>query len=241
MTRPGVHVHPTRGDTASHLADDVTALLAELLQSGREPRIVLTGGSMSRALHRDLVPRSQNLEWARVSILWGDERFVAAGSDERNEHQAQEDLLVHLPTLSSNIYRMPSTDDAENVVRAAAQYAAEVRSLLSEESHDSPAFDLVILGIGEDGHVASLFPDRPPPTESVIAVEDSPKPPPERISMGYDLLNRARRVWFVAAGEEKAQAVEASVLGDPTDLPAARVRGMDDTRWYLDTDAASRL
>lgn len=242
MTTPdGVRVHRTRADAAAQLAEDVVELLAAQLHAGNHPRIVLTGGSVAREVHRDLAPRSQGLEWGRVSVLWGDERFVAPGSEERNDQQALEDLLTHVPVLPAGVHRMPSTEGADDVHQAAAAYAATVRTLLADEIHDAPAFDLVMLGIGEDGHVASLFPDRPPPAASVIGVEDSPKPPLQRVSMGYDLLNRARRVWFVAAGEGKADAVRASVLRDPSDLPAARVRGIDDTRWYLDEAAASRL
>ncbi len=238
---PGVRVHLTRADAAARMADDVSELLAQQLHAGKSPRIVLTGGSVSRELHRELAPRSHGLEWARVVVLWGDERFVEAESEERNDAQAFEDLLSHVPVLPAGVHRMPSTRDADDVHRAAAQYGLEVRHLLADETHEGPAFDLVMLGIGEDGHVASLFPDQPPPADSVIGVDDAPKPPPERISMGYDLLNRARRVWFVATGEEKAEAVRASVLRDPSELPAARVRGTDDTRWYLDEAAASRL
>lgn len=237
----GVRVHRTRADAAAQLAEDVVELLAAQLHAGNHPRIVLTGGSVAREVHRDLAPRSQGLEWARVTVLWGDERFVEAGSEDRNDQQAVEDLLAHVPILPAGVHRMPSPEDVGDVHQAATSYAASVRTLLADDSHEAPAFDLVMLGIGDDGHVASLFPDRPPPAASVIGVEDSPKPPPQRVSMGYDLVNRARRVWFVAAGEDKAEAVRASVLREPADLPAARVRGMEDTRWYLDEAAAALL
>ena len=237
----GVRVHPTRTDTAAHLADDVVALLASLLQAGARPRVVLTGGSVAREVHREIAARGVGLDWSQVTVLWGDERFVPADDDERNDRQADEDLLSLVPVTPGNVLRVPTSDDASDVHEAAASYATAVTRLLGEDDAQTAAFDLVMLGIGPDGHVASLFPGHPVGAGQVIAVDDSPKPPPERVSMSYDLLGRAQRVWFVAAGEDKSEAVRGSVHGGPTDLPAARVRGREDTRWYLDDAAASRL
>lgn len=236
-----IRIHPTPTDAASHVGADVVTLLAGLLDAGQEPRIVLTGGSIARDVHRDLAARSQGLDWSHVTVLWGDERFLPAGDDERNDAQADEDLLAYLPVNPARVLRAPSTDEAPDVESAAATYAGTISQVLSHDDAQTPAFDLLMLGIGPDGHVASLFPDRGHSTEAVLAVHDSPKPPPERVSMGYDLLARARRVWFVAAGDDKAEAVAASVRQQPRDLPAARVRGLEETRWYLDTAAASGL
>ncbi len=238
---PDVRIHPTRTDAASHLGTDVVTLLAGLLEAGQEPRIVLTGGSVSREVHRELAARSQGLDWAHVTVLWGDERFLPAGDDERNDAQADEDLLSYVPVNPARVLRAPTSDEATDVDSAAATYAAAISQVLSHDDAATPAFDLLMLGIGPDGHVASLFPERGHSTEAVVAVHDSPKPPPERVSMGYDLLGRARRVWFVAAGDDKAEAVAAAVRQEPRDLPAARVRGLEETRWYLDTAAAADL
>lgn len=241
-----VRVHPTPTDAAAHLSADVVALLAAQLEAGNEPRIVLTGGSIAREVHRDLAARSQGLDWSHVTVLWGDERFVPTGDDERNDAQAEEDLLSHVTVNPARVLRVPGADEVADVAAAAASYDSDVAQMLSAAGGGpgggrGPAFDLVMLGIGPDGHVASLFPGKAHDTGRVVAVSDSPKPPPERVSMSYELLGRARRVWFVAAGEDKAEAVAAAVRQDPADLPAARVRGLDETRWYLDTDAASLL
>ena len=241
MSDQDVRVHPTRADTAAHVAADVVALLASLLQSGAAPRIVLTGGSVARAVHREIAARGLGLDWARVVVLWGDERFVPRGDDERNDRQADQDLLSLVPVTPANVVRVPASDDAADVHEAASAYAGAVTRLLAEDDVHAPAFDLVMLGIGPDGHVASLFPGRPADERAVLAVEDSPKPPPERVSMSYDLLGKARRVWFVATGEDKAEAVTGSVRAEPADLPAARVRGIEETRWYLDATAAGGL
>ena len=112
--------------------------------------------------------------------------------------------------------------------------------VLRAHTKDATALDLVMLGVGPDGHVASLFPGHDHPDALVVAEADSPKPPPERISLSMGLICRASRVWIVASGEEKAEAVRGSVAGD-AGLPAGVARGADGTRWYVDEAAASRL
>lgn len=244
-----VRVHPTRADTAAQVAGDVVSLLAALLQSGTRPRVVLTGGSVAREVHREIAARGQGLDWARVVVLWGDERFVPSDDDERNDRQADQDLLSLVPVTPAHVLRVPASDETTDVETAATTYAAAVARLLAEDDAQAAAFDLVMLGIGPDGHVASLFPGRSAGTGRVVPVRDSPKPPPERVSMNYDLLGQAQRVWFVAAGDDKAEAVAGSVRGQSavpstvqsTDLPAARVRGTDETRWYVDRAAAAGL
>ena len=133
---------------------------------------------------------------------------------------------------------MPSTDDAADVDAGAAAYAATLRE------HGSGEFDVVMLGIGPDGHIASLFPGFPQLDDDGIAVgvTGSPKPPPERISLTFAALNRARSVWFLVSGDGKAAAV-ASALGgaDLHEIPAAGVSGREETIWFLDREAASRL
>jgi 6-phosphogluconolactonase len=219
------------------MADDVVALLRGTTSQPGGSRIVLTGGSISRDLHRAIAARGVGVDWAAVTVLWGDERFVPLDDDERNDGQAREDLLSHVPV--GTVHRMPSPDDAVGLEAGAATYSGVVEELLAERSE--PAFDLVMLGIGPDGHVASLFPGHTHPDALVVAEADSPKPPPARISLSMDLLCRASRVWFVAAGEEKAEAVRGSVHDDPPALPAGLARGVDETRWYLDEGAASLL
>ncbi len=236
-----LRIHPRRDDVAARLADDVVELLATRLHGGGEPRIVLTGGSVAREVHRELAARGAGLDWSRVTVLWGDERFLPGSDPERNARQAQEDLLSHLPLLPSRVLPVPAADEAPDVHAAATAYSSTVASLTAGDAPRAPAFDLVMLGIGDDAHVASLFPGRAQPPGLVVAVTDSPKPPPQRVSMSFELLGRARQVWFVAAGSEKAGAVATSVRGQPADRPAARVRGAEGTRWYLDRAAAAQL
>jgi 6-phosphogluconolactonase len=229
-----VRRHPDRASLATAMADDVVALLLEV----PDARIVLTGGTVARDLHRAIAghDRVADVDWSRVTVLWGDERFVPLDDDERNDRQATEDLLSHVPV--GTVHRMPSPDDDVSLDEGAAAYAEVVQSLLDERS--DPPLDLVMLGVGPDGHVASLFPGHQHPAGLVVPEPDSPKPPPPRISLTMELINSASRVWFVASGEEKAEAIRGSVDG-ADELPAGHARGASETRWYLDEAAASRL
>jgi 6-phosphogluconolactonase len=217
------------------MADDVVDLLLTL---GSGARIVLTGGTVARELHRAIASheRAGEVDWAGVTVLWGDERFVPLDDEERNDRQATEDLLSHVPVGS--VLRMPSPDDGVDLDAGVEAYAAVVELLLAKRS--DPALDLVMLGVGPDGHVASLFPGHDHPDALVVGEADSPKPPPGRISVAMQLIGRASRVWFVAAGEDKAEAIRGSVEGDRS-LPAGVARGRDETRWYLDEAVSSLL
>ena len=236
MTEPDVRRHPDRASLAAAMADDVVAVLRGASSQPGGVRVVLTGGTVARDLHRAIAERADDVDWSRVSVLWGDERFVPLDDDERNDRQATEDLLSHVP--AGAVHRMPSPDDGVSLEEGAAAYAGVVEGLLAERPE--PVLDLVMLGVGPDGHVASLFPGHEHPDALVVAEPDSPKPPPARISLSMPLIDRAARVWFVASGEEKAEAVSGSVRGSE-DLPAGLARGAQETRWYLDEGAASRL
>jgi 6-phosphogluconolactonase len=177
-----------------------------------------------------------------VSFWWGDERYVVSDDEDRNAVQAWEDLLQHLPLDPERVHAMPAEDDEYPDVDAAAwAYAQDLRAAVPAEG---PWFDVLMLGVGPDGHCASLFPDRSEVESDadVLAVRDSPKPPPTRISLGLLALQRARHVVFVASGEEKAAAVARAVAGgDVVHTPAAGPRGQAATEWYVDEAAASAL
>ncbi len=140
----------------------------------------------------------------------------------------------------AKIHPMPSTESAASVDEGASAYGEELRTF------GSGAFDVLMLGIGPDGHIASLFPGFPQldVTDQVaVPVTGSPKPPPERISLTLGALNRSKAVWFLVSGGEKADAV-AMALAEGTDLhaiPAAGVSGSDETIWFLDREAAGLL
>jgi 6-phosphogluconolactonase len=228
-------------EVADRVARDVLALLREAQAAGRDPHLVLTGGSITRTVHGAMATAEHPPDWGRVDVWWGDERYVASDDDERNAGQAWTDLLSRVPVDPARVHAMPAADDEYVDVEAAAwAHGEELAAAVAGE----PWFDVLMLGIGPDGHCASLFPGRGEVASeaAVLAVRDSPKPPPVRITMGLGTLRRARHVVFVATGNEKADAVARSVEGgDVAETPAAGPRGLESTTWYVDEAAASRL
>jgi 6-phosphogluconolactonase len=225
------------GDVASALLDRIEAAQAR----GELPHIGLTGGSIAEELHRELARRAadSSVDWSRVAFWWGDERFVAADSPDRNAGQARASLLDHVPVDPANVHEVPASDQVATAEDAAEAYGRAMR----EEG--AGFFEVLMLGIGPDGHCASLFPGHPAlDTRDAIAVavHDSPKPPPDRVSLTFEAMERCRAVWFIASGEGKAEAVARALADDGTvaETPARGVRG-DETVWWLDEAAASAL
>lgn len=206
--------------------------------------IALTGGGTGIGLLRRVGERGDEIDWSKVHIYWGDERFVPADDDERNEKQAREALLDHVGIPEANVHVMaPSDGEFGDAIDAAAQAYAQV---LAEAGPDpTPAFDVHLLGMGPEGHVNSLFPDTDAVKESkrfVVGVTDCPKPPPRRITLTLPAVQRSREVWLVVSGEGKADAVAAAIGGaQPVDIPAAGAVGTEATVWLLDEAAASKL
>ncbi|MFC5678864.1 6-phosphogluconolactonase [Aeromicrobium endophyticum] len=220
---------------ADAIAQRIVARLAEVQRSGRTPSIVLTGGTIAIAAYERIQPGE--VDWTDVDVYWGDERFVPAGHADRNDQQARDAFLSRLGVPGSRLHTMPASDEGFPSIGAAADAHASVLP-------DGP-FDLVLLGVGPDGHIASLFPGFAQLHETerrVVGVEGSPKPPPERISLTLPAVNHARSVWLVVSGDGKAEAV-ARALGDGTldDTPARGAHGTDETVWLLDQAAASHL
>jgi 6-phosphogluconolactonase len=225
------------GDVASALLDRIEAAQAR----GEVPHIGLTGGSIAEELHRELARRAadSSVDWSRVAFWWGDERFVPADSPDRNAGQARAALLDHVPVEEANVHEVPASDQVATAEDAAEAYAASMRE------HGAGFFEVLMLGIGPDGHCASLFPGHPALDARdalAIAVHDSPKPPPDRVSLTFEAMERCRAVWFIASGEGKAEAVARALAEDGTvaETPARGVRG-DETVWWLDEAAASAL
>lgn len=209
--------------------------------------LVLTGGGVGVAVLKQVrsSPARAAVDWRAVEVWWGDERFVPADDPERNDLQAAAALLDGLDLDAAAVHRMgavggPDGDDAE---AAAARYADELRTA-APAGADVPPFDILLLGMGPEGHTASIFPESPAAYDdrTVLAVHGCPKPPPTRITMGFAALNAAREVWLVVAGAEKAPAVAMALSGaGRVQVPAAGVRGIASTLWLLDEAAAGAL
>ena len=237
---------PDPEHVADVVADELVELLREVQKDGRVPVVVLTGGSISRKVHAAIAshPERRHVDWGGVELWWGDERFLPAHDHERNATQAWEDMLAALPLDRARVHEVAGSDQAVDVTVAAKQYADDLGSSFQGRLPAEPWFDVLMLGIGPDGHCASLFPGHPEVRAEGLAlpVQDSPKPPSERVTFAMDVLGSARQVWFVATGEDKADAVARSVAGgDVDETPSAGPRGREATTWFVDEAAGSAL
>ncbi|MEX0913744.1 MAG: 6-phosphogluconolactonase [Demequina sp.] len=235
MTRTVV-VYPDAQAVADVTAARLLITLGDTLALKERADVVVTGGSVGIATLAAVPasPLSRSVDWSRVHVWWGDERVVPHGDPDRNEGQAQEALLSHVPLPESNIHRVGSADDGSSAQSAAEAYQEEISAA------GAPQWDVLMLGLGPDGHVASLFPGHPAftdPGADVLPVDDSPKPPPSRVSLALSTINRAKQVWIMAAGDTKAEAVRLCLEGD-THYPGAAVAGSQRTLWLLDVAAA---
>jgi 6-phosphogluconolactonase len=211
--------------------------------------MVLTGGGIGIAVLCELRdnPARDAVDWRRVDVWWGDERFLPAGHPDRNDTQARPALLDSVPLDPARVHPYPSADGpaGDDPEAAAEQYAQELAAAARPEDHgDVPQFDVLLLGVGAEGHVASIFPESPAAYEerAVVAVRGCPKPPPVRLTMTFRSICAASEVWLTVAGEAKAPAVALALGGaGPVQVPAAGARGRRRTLWLLDRAAASRL
>jgi 6-phosphogluconolactonase len=208
--------------------------------------IVLTGGGNGIALLQYLGTHGQQIDWSKVHLFWGDDRYVPEDDDERNYKQARAALLDDIDIPSSNVHAMPASDGEFGADLAAAALAYEqVLAANAEPGYPTPNFDVHLLGMGPEGHINSLFPDTPAVRETtrmVVSVEDSPKPPPQRITLTLPAIRRSREVWLMVSGAAKAEAAAAAIGGaDPVSIPAAGAVGLETTLWLLDKEAAAQL
>jgi 6-phosphogluconolactonase len=230
-------VHATADEVVNALTARLLARLAEIQRDFRVPQVGLTGGRIATRAYGQLAKEGPTsaVDWSRVELWWGDERFVPADDDDRNDKQALDLLAAPLRLNPQRIHRMPARTGGMDLDQAADAYAAELGSTV---------LDICLLGLGPDGHVASLFPEHPSSYAEgdVIAVRSSPKPPPERISLTLPVINRSREVWFLVSGTDKAAAAKMALLGaGPVQVPGAGASGVDRTLWLMDADAAAEL
>jgi len=220
--------------------------LAEAL-TGRQGRrsVALAGGSTPAVLYRHLTEPAwrERIAWDRVDWFWGDERAVPPEHADSNYRMACETLLAPLGIASDHIHRMPA--DSDDLSAAAAAYERKIREVVSAGREGVPSLDLVLLGVGTDGHTASLFPGTSGVTEAcrLIVAHEVPKLGAWRMTMTFPLLRAARRVVFFVTGADKAEIVARilSPAADPGILPAAGLRQSGAVVWVLDAAAASRL
>jgi 6-phosphogluconolactonase len=247
---PTVVVHATADLLAQAAAARLVTRLVDVQAASGHAHVVLTGGGVGTATLAALAasPARDAVDWRAVDVWWGDERFLPSGHPDRNETQARAALLDHVKVPADHVHPMPPTDGAwgDDVDAAARAYAEELAAACHpEDRHGVPAFDVLMLGVGPDAHVASLFPEHPAVHEeerTVVGVRGAPKPPPTRISLTWTALAQAQEVWLLAAGPEKAGAVSLALSGaGRVAVPAAGAGGRRRTLWLVDRAAAAEV
>lgn len=230
-------VLPTREAVEQRVAEELCSVIDAAIASRGRADIVITGGTVGTGTLVALreVSTRRGIDWPRVHVWWGDERFVAPGHDDRNERQAREAVFSHVDIPAANLHVFPA--DIGQTIEVARD------AFLAENSGGFPHFDVVLNGIGPDGHVASLFAGRDHGDgEQVIAVTNSPKPPPQRLTFTFEVLNRCDHMWIVAAGDDKADAVERLMSNAPvSETPATGLRGTAETVVWVDASAAAKV
>ncbi|MDJ0320219.1 6-phosphogluconolactonase [Pseudarthrobacter sp. PS3-L1] len=256
---PRVSIHPDSSVLMAAIAARLITKLVDVQDKYGEATVVLTGGTVGIGTLKAVADSAAApaVDWSRVNFWWGDERFVAADSEDRNTVQARKALLSHFPVSAERIHEPGSSDEfgspeeaADDYARqlkeaAAAEHAADHSDDRPEEPGLLPRLDILLLGVGPDAHVASLFPEQAGIREkerTVVGVRTSPKPPPERISLTLPAINTAGEVWMVVAGEDKAGAVGLALAGaTPVQVPAAGPSGTSRTLWLIDEAAAAKV
>jgi len=249
MTAPQVVVHASPDLLAKAVAARLVTRLVDAQAASGSASVVLTGGGIGTAVLRELRdnPARDAVDWRLVDVWWGDERFLPAGDERRNDVQARQALLDAVPLDPARVHPFGSADGpgGDDPEAAAARYARQLATAARPEDHgDVPRFDVLLLGVGEEGHVASIFPESPAAYDdrSVVAVRGCSKPPPVRLTLTFQAIGAATEVWLVVAGEAKAPAVALALGGaGPVQVPAAGVHGLRRTLWLLDRAAASQL
>ncbi|HTH97090.1 MAG TPA: 6-phosphogluconolactonase [Stellaceae bacterium] len=234
-----MHSHVEVLADAKALAEYAAKWLVEIARQTRGIcRIALSGGSTPKAMYALLAaePLRSRMPWDRLELFWGDERFVPPDDQDSNYHMAYEALLAHVPIDAGRIHRMPTDGTPDD---AARRYEALLKQIYGADRPDPgrPFFDAQLLGMGGDGHTASLLPGEPQLDERVRWVVPVTKGRPEaRLSLTFPLIDSSRHVVFLLSGSEKAAPFARIRAGD-TELPAAKVNPVGELHWFVDRAA----
>ncbi|WP_175955560.1 6-phosphogluconolactonase [Schaalia sp. Marseille-Q2122] len=233
-------ISPDPAALALSLAQDLAhhiQVQAERRSEDTPVEIAIAGGFVATTVLPALAQAGEGIDWSKVRFWWCDERFVPAGDPDRNDEEAHRFLLDRIEGVRS--VPMP-TDNGQGLAQACEDFTEQWNTVMATRS-----LDVAVLGMGPDGHIASLFPGMYDPAESraIIAVDDSPKPPPQRLSLSMPVILSTQRLYLAAAGEAKAGVLGAAFAEgvNTGELPVAALRHREDTRWYLDEAAAAEL
>ena len=240
MTRifqDNAHVFPTYNAMSRAAAQHVAANIETVLTGQDRYALALAGGSTPEGTHEMLASGFPRLPWKRVDVYWGDERFVPPSSPMSNERMARRTLLSDINIPSANVHPIPT--DAGSPDAAAEQYETLLKEAFGDRDH---TFDLVLLGLGGDGHTASLFPEDDPSLSDDTWVRAVTAPPRhdvrDRITCTLSILNAAREAVFLVSGESKRDAVRR-IFSGVLSLPAARIAPRNNLTWFIDEAAGA--
>ena len=237
---PEIRIYRDSRDLFVATAECLTSFLEASLSERRSSSFVLTGGSTPRPVY-DLLsdsPLRKRIDWARLHLFWGDERCVPPDHPDSNFRMVREILLSKLPVPDGCFHRIQA--ESEDPAKAARLYEGEIQRVVTDAP--VPSFDLVILGMGEDGHTASLFPGTRWDEDRLVAANYVPRLDSWRITMTPRLLNAARRMVFLASGQSKATALAGVLEGPAGVYPAQRIHPASGSLiWMVDKAAASLL
>lgn len=232
-------------ESSKKLAKSAAKAMVRLIQNAGTHRfdVALSGGSTPYRLFRRLARKhKESIDWHRVHFWWGDERCVDHDSAESNYKMAYESFLSELEIPDENIHRVRGETDPEG---EAARYGNEISEMLNSRE-DWPVFDLVLLGLGEDGHTASIFPDRMDllTSDHVCAVAVHPQSGQKRITLTGRVINNASTIYFLVSGEGKAERISEIMNNDEKafSLPAYHILPVSgNLTWFLDEDASEMI
>jgi 6-phosphogluconolactonase len=238
-----IHIFNDRRELADRLASDFQTAVEHGKDGGKGIFIALSGGSTPRVFFERLAlpPYLERVPWSHVNLFWGDERCVPPDDEQSNFKMANDTFISKVNIPDPNVHRIIGEDPPES---EAVRYANEIRKNVSF-NNGFPEFDWIFLGMGTDGHTASLFPDAPTLKEmkSICVVAEHPETGQKRISLSLPVINNAKRVSFLVAGKEKAKVLkEILEKGDSTlPYPASKIHPENGVlEWYLDKAAASK-
>lgn len=245
-TEKRVVISPDAPTLAAAVADRLLSRLARRSAAGKTTHIALAGGQIGTAVLRAAgeSPHRVDVDWSLVHIWWGDEVFAAHDDPDRHDRAAREALLDRVALPAENVHAIAAGEDAADADAAAAAYVEELARFGTTEQA-WPEFYVCFLGVGSDGHIASLFPDRIEiqlTDRSAVAVHDAPKPPAVRVTMTRPVINSARCVWLVVSGTDKAAALGLALAGASYEtVPAAGAKGRRKTMFFVDEAAAANV
>ena len=237
-----LRLHRDHEHLSQAIADAIVDRLTEAVGDRGRGTLVLSGGSTPNRLYGLLASEyADRLPWAKLHLFWGDERYVPHTDDASNFGAARDHLIDHVPIPADHVHPFPT--DIAPPDAAAEAYAADLKAFFGDAP---PVFDIILLGLGDDGHTASLFPGSPALDidDRWVATAEAPNPPHRRLTLTFPVLDQARNVYFLVSGSRKADALRCA-FGQPSLLPscpAARVRPASGSLiWWVDADAAAGL